>query len=340
MKRSAAALLAPLVLAVHAAVAAGALLVLSPLWLLPWATSRRLGRLYGLLAFALWPSARRVAAVNLRRAYGPSMTPGRARSLTARSLGSLGEAVAEAAQLFRRHRSGTSWEELYEAEDPALEARLLADPRPKVVVTGHLGSWEVAAFMLSRRSPGGAGVFRRIDNPFLDRLVARVRSAASGAAIEKRGAVTEALSRLRQGHGVLLLLDENGGHRGTFVPFFGRDASTRKTAALLSALTGAPIVVAAAVRRPGRSPFLFRLAAVEPPAGRRATPADVRAMTREATAVWERWVRDDPDQWRWVHWRWKTRPDGTEETYGRADVAAAFEEPGAAAAPLSEERPA
>ena len=170
-------------------------------------------------------------------------------------------------------------------------------------------------------APGGAAVARRVDNPFLDALVARVRGGRE-ALIEKTGAVEAALERLRSGRSVALLLDENGGHRGLFVPFFGRPASTRKTAALLSLRTGAPVVVGAVVRRP--KGLLYRLALL-PPAERHG-PEDVRRLTAEIAATIERWVREDPGQWRWIHHRWKTRPDGSEETYGRCDLRRAFSE--------------
>jgi KDO2-lipid IV(A) lauroyltransferase len=222
-----------------------------------------------------------------------------------------------------------SWEKLYVAEDPALERRILDDPRPKVLVTGHLGSWEVAMQMVDLRFAGrGVAVARRIDNPFLDAFFRRVRRGRAPI-LEKRGAVAPALAALRAGESVAILHDENGGRSGPFPSFFGRPASTRKTPALLSALTGAPIVVGAAVRRGEK--FLFRLALLEPPGGGRPSPRDVLEATEEIVRTWERWVREDPLQWRWIHWRWRTRPGGAEETYTPRDVREAFAAPEACA---------
>ena len=323
-----------LVLARDLLLALLALPFLIPLWLLPWRAAGALGSLYGLAAWPFLGKDRRAGLINLRRAYGPSMSraeAGRAVRAVFANLGrSLGEGIRFSAIAAR---GDGSWEKLYEAEDPALERRILDDPRPKVLVTGHLGSWEVAMQMADLRLAGrGIAVARGIDNPFLDAFFRRVRRRGAPI-VEKRGAVAPALAGLRAGRSVALLLDENGGRSGPFPTFFGRPASTRKTAALLSALTGAPIVVGAAVRRGGR--FLFRLALLEPPGGERPSPRDVLATTQEIVTTWERWVREDPLQWRWIHWRWRTRPGGAEETYTPLDVREAF----AAETPATREVP-
>lgn len=307
-----------------------ALAVALPLWVLPWGAACRLGRRYGTLVGAFSRTARRVGMINLRRAYGPEMSPARAESGTREVFANLGQSLAEAIQFARRfRREGSRLEDIAEAEDVELMERLLADPRPKVFVNGHLGSWEVATMMIAQRSGSrGAVIYRRVDNPFLDFLVRRFRSGAASRLIEKRGAVSESVRRLERGESVAVLLDESGGPTGLFLDFFGRPASTRKTAALLSIRTGAPIVVGAALRRQGPSGrrFLFKLALLEPPRGPDARPEAVAELTREILRIYEGWVREDPLQWRWVHWRWKHRPGGREETYTREDLDAAFPE--------------
>ncbi len=316
------ALLRPFVLARDLILALLVLPFLFPLRVLPWTAACALGSFYGLVAWAAMGTARRAGLVNLRRAYGPSMSRAAAGRTVRSVFANLGRSLAEGVRFSALAARGDRyWETLYDAEDPELEARILADPRPKVFVTGHLGSWEVAMQMLDLRLGGrGAAVARRVDNPFLDALLHRVRRGG-GEIIEKRGAVAPALAALRSGTSVAILLDENGGRSGPFPLFFGRPASTRRTPALLSALTGAPIVVGAAVRRGSR--FLFRLALLEPPAGA-AAPREVRDATGRIVAIWEAWVREDPLQWRWIHWRWKTRPGGSQETYTRRDVRDAF----------------
>jgi KDO2-lipid IV(A) lauroyltransferase len=302
--------------------------VMSPLWFLPGAAAARLGRAYGMVAYWFWPLGRRTAMINLRRAYGPSMTRDRARRATRCVFRSLGQSIAEAIQFARRFKDGQpGWDAVYRAEDPVVERGVLADPRPKIFVTGHLGSWEVAAMLAGLRAGDkGAAIARRIDNPFLNAIVRRGRLRRASQWIEKKGAGAEALRRLQAGESIALLGDETSGPRGVFVGFFGRAASTSKTPALLSLMTGAPVVLGAAVRRGSDEPLLVRLKMLEPSAYASLGGAAIARMTADIAASYEQWVRDDPWQWRWVHWRWKHRPDGSEERYRRRDLASCFEE--------------
>ncbi len=231
-----------------------------PLWALPWPLAARLGRFYGRSAALGWPLARRVAMINLRRAFG--LERAAARRFTLEVFTHLGQSIADGLQAARR--GGAALDALYRLEDPELVARVLADPRPKLFVMAHLGSWEMTAAVLARRfGERGAAIARRVDNPFLDALVKRVRLDRPEQWIEKRGATAKALARLRAGDSVALLLDENAGRRGIFVEFFGRPASTHRSAALLSLLAGAQLVAGALVRDETRGERLFLLAEIE-----------------------------------------------------------------------------
>jgi len=297
-----------------------------PVWLLPWRAATALGQRVGELVYYFWPGARRVAMINMHRALGVDRDEARLR--TRRVLGNMGRSIAEAVQLARRYRRPDSgWEDRYRVEEPEIERRILDDPRPVVFVTGHLGSWEATVAILALRfGERGAALVRRIDNPFLNRIVRFGRLRHDSQWIEKRDGVSKALSRLRQGHSIALLLDENAGPRGVFVDFFGRPASTQSSAALLALLAGAPVVVGAAFREGDGDRFVFRLELIETDAVTRDSEA-VENLTQQIVAVIERWIRERPDEWRWIHWRWKHRPDGSVESYRRADVEACFSRP-------------
>lgn len=301
----------------HFVIATGVTVLAAPLWLLPWSAALTLGRWYGYIGFVLYPAGRRTGQINLRAVYGPALSRADARRHTLRVFGSLGQAFAEGVQFSRRHAgAGPGWDQRFDIEDPALHQRIVNETRPKVFVTAHLGSWEMALLAAGLRVGAGASLMRPIDNPFVDRLLRWARGSRT-LLIDKRGGAAAATAHLQQGGNVALLLDENAGYKGIWVNFFGRPASTHRTAALLSARTGSPIVVGAAVRRPGGR-YLYRLALIEPS----SQPESIGAVTEQITAILERWIREDPLQWRWIHWRWKTRPDGTEESYTRADLRA------------------
>lgn len=299
-----------------------AVLVL-PLLLVPHRVAAWVGRRYGDVAFVGYGLGRRTGAINLRRAFGADMTRARARRVTRRVFQHLAQAVAEGlwclrpggANAFVRSRRVTE-------ESPEVVRLALSDPRPKILITAHLGSWDLAIIWARMAHGRGAVVQRTLDNRVLQAALEWAR-APLGETISKWGAAGASLDRLRRGQSVAMIVDENAGHRGAFVPFFGRVASTHRTPALLSLQTGSPIVLAVMVRR-GGGRYLSRSAWFDPADVAGAWTVD--SLTAALTAQLEHWIRDDPEQWRWIHWRWKTRPDGTEERYDTATVRACFSE--------------
>ncbi len=306
-------------LAGHAVVAFVVIVLVAPLRWLPWRAALTIGRWYGYAGFVVYPVGRRASQINLRNIYGPAMSRAEACQQTIRVFGSLGQALAEGLQFSRRFAGGSAgWDHLFDIEDAELHQQIVNDPRPKVLVTAHLGSWEMTVAAAGLRMGHGAVLMRRIDNPFVEYLLRRTRPSQAPF-IGKHGGAAAAVAQLERRSNVALLLDENAGYKGVWADFLGRPASTHRTAALLSARTGSLIVVSAAVRRPGGR-YLYRLARIEPV----SQPDSIGAVTQQITSVLEQWIREDPLQWRWIHWRWKTRPDGTEETYTGKDLRACF----------------
>ena len=297
-------------------------LLLAPLFVLPARAAAAVGRAYGYVLFCVYALGRRTAQINLRRFHGAALTRADARRATLAVCAGLGQSIAEGLQFTRRYGDGRrDWRGAIRMEDDALNRRILADPRPKILVTAHLGVFEAAITFAALHSGGGAVVVRHWDNPIVNSLIYGRRFPPGTRLIEKHGGGLAALDALRAGSNVAMLVDENAGPRGIWVPFLGRHASTVRTPALLACQTGCPIVAAVAVRRPDQS-LLYRAALIEPPASARG--ADVEALTRDIAATLDAWIREDPLQWRWIHWRWKHRPDGSQERYGRRELKAAF----------------
>jgi Kdo2-lipid IVA lauroyltransferase/acyltransferase len=186
--------------------------------------------------------------------------------------------------------------------------------RGGLVVAAHLGSWEVAARALLLTGVPARAVMRPLENPYLNR---RIVSARGGdrRVIGKHGAARQVVSTLEEGRWAALLADQNAGRHGAFVPFFGLPACTHTLPATLALRLGLPLYVSACLRSP-RGPWTFDLhfrrllPGREPGAG--PVPGDPGALDVLArmNAAIEGWVRLAPEQYNWVHRRWRTRPPG------------------------------
>ena len=187
--------------------------------------------------------------------------------------------------------------------------RLMRSGRGAVLMTGHFGNWELTGQMLALDGYPIASVARTLDNPLLDRYVRRVRERYGMRIITKEGGVRGMARALREGRQVALLVDQSTGRRGILVDFMGRPASTTPAPATLALRFDVPVI-------PGRGYWTGRgdeyVLEIEEPlmlprTGRREE--DVRALTLEMNRRLERWLREYPGQWLWVHRRWKLRRD-------------------------------
>ena len=183
----------------------------------------------------------------------------------------------------------------------------LAEGRGAVIVSGHLGNWEIGAAVLAVHGIPIDVVVQRQANPLFDRAIVNARERLGVRVIDRRHATQRALRSLREARAVAFVSDQNAGRSGAFVPFFGRPASTHRGAALLAIRTGAPLFLAY-LRRAGAGYQGF----VEPIEIDRSgdTHAAVERLTAAFTAALETAVRQAPEQYFWHHRRWKTRPPG------------------------------
>ena len=179
---------------------------------------------------------------------------------------------------------------------------------PMVMVTGHFGNWEMAGYLFGLFGFPPNSVARTLDNPYLDRYLRRFRERTGQRLIPKTGGYDQMLAVLRDGGVLSFIADQDAGQRGLFVDFFGRPASTHKAIALLALAHHAPVVVGYA-RRVGPG-FRYEVGCedlIEPDAWT-GTADDARLLTQRYTAALERIIRRDPDQYLWLHRRWKHQP--------------------------------
>jgi KDO2-lipid IV(A) lauroyltransferase len=184
---------------------------------------------------------------------------------------------------------------------------MIAD-RPLLMVTGHFGNWEMAGYIIGLFGFRTYAVARRIDNPHLDRFLARFRSGTGQTILDKNADYDRIQQVLRDGGALALVADQDAGPRGLFVDFFGRPTSTFKSIALLALEYNADLVVFG-VPRVGE-PMRYRIVAEEliRPEEYAGRPDAVRAITERFTAALERLVRRHPEQYFWLHRRWKHQP--------------------------------
>ena len=178
-----------------------------------------------------------------------------------------------------------------------------------LVLTAHLGNWELLTLAPALTGYPLAVVARALDSPTLNVWADRIRRTGGVDIIDKREALRPVLAALRHGRLVGVLLDQNTSRReGVFVPFFGRLASTSRALAVLALRTRTPIVPAFTRRlAPGRH-VITVYPALPLPSENDGTA--ILALTARCTAVIENAVRATPEQWLWAHDRWRTRPAG------------------------------
>jgi KDO2-lipid IV(A) lauroyltransferase len=172
----------------------------------------------------------------------------------------------------------------------------------------HIGNWEFQGIATAPLIGPSAVVARPLDNPALDRRLVAFRASTGNLVIYKQKALPQVLKNLREGRTVGIVVDQNVQAKdGIFVRFFGRPASATTVAAAVALKTGCPVVPARCVLRPdGRYRMVYGPRLQWSSTGRKAE--DVARLTQDITSVTEGWVRETPEQWLWLHRRWKTQP--------------------------------
>ena len=262
------------------------------------AVGRRLGD-------ALWwllPRRRRVTLDNLARSFGREQSPAELRRLGRRSFQHVGMNLIEGCRYFLRPTDVMLSRVRMDGDEHLRTA--VAQGRGVLILTAHYGNWELLAAAHSLTGLPLSIVIRPLDHPLLDDLAARFRRRSGAELIIKRQAVREVLQALRRQRLVGILLDQNATRaEGVFVPFFGVPASTSKGLAILALRTGAPVLPVVLRRDPDGRHCVDVGAPIPPP-----SDGDVTTYTARFNQVLEATIRRAPEQWLWMHARWRTRP--------------------------------
>ena len=248
------------------------------------------------------------------RAALPEMLPNEVLRIARASYAHLGRTTTETAllPLYDRERIISLFEEV---EGWSIVEERLARGKGLILVTGHLGNWELGGAYLAARGLPMQAVARYMANPLFDSYLTRTRERIGMTVVHDDEAVRRVPRALRTGHAVAFLIDQGAvGLASIWVPFFGRLAKTPRGPAVFALRLGAPIVFGAAIRQPTGN-FRLSFEAIDTtPTGN--LEADVERIVADYTAVLERWVRRAPEQYFWHHRRWKHQRPNTPPELG------------------------
>ncbi len=293
-------------LAARAEYAVGAGLV-TLLRKLPMPLAERTAQAAARLLDAAVPKLRRVGHINLTFAYPELDAIGRNRLIDGvfRTIARMLLALARFPDL---NQSNIARWIGYEGLENYVQAKQLG--RGVLVATAHLGNWELSAFAHALLTEPMNIMVRPLDNPLVDELVESRRALSGNRLIYKRDGARAVLRALRQNEAVGILIDQNtAAAEGVFVDFFGKPACANSGFAKLAHHSGAPVIPGFAVwdERSRRYVLHFYPAVF--------MTGDEQADTQRIHAVLESIIRRYPDQWMWIHRRWKTRPSHEEPVY-------------------------
>ena len=289
------------------------LAVARPLGLMPRWLARLLANALAFCVYLALGRLRRVGEINLAMAM-PEIPAKERRQILRRMYRYLGWQLVEFCRMPRyTPENSRRW-----CRIEGLDHYLAAARRGKgvLVLTGHLGAWELSSFYHSLMGYPMGMVIRRLDNRLLDDYVNRIRCLHGNRVLHKDDFARGLLTAMREGQTVGILMDTNmTPPQGVFAPFFGRPACTASGLARVALRTEAAVLPGFMVWEEAEQRYVLRFGPELEFPQSDDTEADVLAATARCNQVLEEWIRRYPDQWLWIHRRWKTRPEGEAGIY-------------------------
>lgn len=277
---------------------AGFFLLSFPLAVLPRRVSAAAGRFLGAAAYYLWGNRRKIAVENIRGAKERNALadPRGPEALAKAFFINLGGWVSELVKVYYGLGDGIVGDIRVEGLEHFERARRTG--KGVILVTGHCGNWELLSLAVSAKAGKACGVVRKQSNPYMDRFIIRARKRYGTDVVYKAGALRKFISMLKEGGTVGVLMDQAVvPSEGFLVDFLGAPAWTTKMPAALAKRTGAALVPVFQSRMPEGHVMRF-YPEVE-------LEGDEARDTERLSAYVEGFIREYPDQWLWIHRRWK-----------------------------------
>ena len=288
-------------------------IIVRSLGALPRPVARAAGMALAVFVYILHGRLRRVGMRNLEIAF-PEMPRKQRRHIIRALFRHLGRQLAEFCRFPRYSKENISQIIIYDGVENFETAR--ATGKGVIFLTAHLGAWELSSFMHSLHGHAMHIVARPLDNPYVDALVTRYRTLHGNTIFDKDDFARGLLAALRSGETVGILMDTNmTPPQGVFVDFFGVPACTASGLARVALRTDAAVLPGFAIWDAKLGKYRLQIAPALALIRSADNEADIVANTALFNQVLESFIRKYPDQWLWVHRRWKTRPPGEAGLY-------------------------
>jgi KDO2-lipid IV(A) lauroyltransferase len=266
------------------------------------------GRLCGAIWWNLMRRHRERAMDNLRPALGDRYTEAELRRIARRSFEHFAQLYLVELAMAPRLVNPWSWSRYVELHELGPALRVLLQGRGAIMVTPHFGNYELLGYTIARLGLPLVAVMRPLDNPLINEHLLTARAAGGLTLLYKKGASAAATDVLAGGGALCFIADQDAGRKGIFADFFGRQASWYKSIGLLAMQYRVPIIVGSAART--RRGFHYRIDVerIIEPAEWEPQPQPLQWVTDAFAKGLEEAIRRHPEQYLWVHRRWKTRP--------------------------------
>lgn len=278
------------------------------LGLLSWRAATNLAGSLGTLFYSPLGIRRRVAEKQIAAAF-PEFSSREVKRVARESYRHLGRVAAETALLSRLDAKGVL-EHVQGTDGFELIAKRVAEGTGAIMLTGHLGNWELGGAAVAANGMPIDVVARLMGNSLFDEYLTRTRARLGMTVVRDRDAVRQTARSLRAGRVIAFLVDQSGLHiASSFINFFGRPAKTPRGPAVFALRLNVPVFFGVSIRQPdGRYRIHVREIIVERTGD---TEHDVDAILNEYSRLLERFVREAPEQYFWQHRRWKRQPADT-----------------------------
>ncbi|MDD5492088.1 MAG: lysophospholipid acyltransferase family protein [bacterium] len=271
---------------------------------LPYRWSLQIGSGLGALVFKVWSRRRQITIQNLAKVF-PAKSSVEIRNIAIQVYRNIGKTLIEFIVAGAWSKNQLLAQVSFAGREH-LDAAL-AKGKGVVFLGAHFGNWELLGIALTAVGYKISVIARPLDNPLLDKIVTNIRAKFGTRIMANSNSIKDVIRVLRKNESIGILMDQNLYENATFVDFFGELAATTPIIPLLAQKTGVAIVPIRMLRLNNN---MFKVI-IEPELVLKDIPDRqeyVRVNTRLCNEVIERWIKLDPEQWFWVHNRWKTRP--------------------------------